>query len=71
MPADNGAKYHQVNLGADYFLSKRTDIYLIGAWQHASGYDSTNTRAVAAINNLPASSTQNLAVATAGIRRKF
>ncbi|KVN26284.1 porin [Burkholderia stagnalis] len=34
---DTDAKYHQVSLGADYSLSKRTDIYLLGAYQHASG----------------------------------
>ncbi|WJF91964.1 porin [Paraburkholderia bonniea] len=34
---DTSATYHQVSLGADYSLSKRTDIYLVGAWQHASG----------------------------------
>jgi predicted porin len=34
---DTSAKYHQVSLGADYSLSKRTDVYLIGAWQKALG----------------------------------
>ncbi|PCE33675.1 porin [Burkholderia ubonensis] len=34
---DTDAKYHQVSLGADYSLSKRTDLYLLGAYQHASG----------------------------------
>lgn len=34
---DTSAKYHQVSLGADYSLSKRTDIYLVGAWQKATG----------------------------------
>ncbi|AJY09299.1 porin [Burkholderia dolosa] len=34
---DTDAKYHQVSLGADYSLSKRTDVYLLGAYQHASG----------------------------------
>jgi predicted porin len=30
-------KYHQVQLIGDYFLSKRTDIYLLGAYQRAAG----------------------------------
>ena len=30
-------KYHQVQLIGDYFLSKRTDVYLLGAWQRAAG----------------------------------
>ncbi len=71
MPAGSGARCHQVNVGADYFLSKRTDVYLIGAWQHASGYDSTNTKAVAAINGVTPSNTQNQVVTTVGIRHKF
>lgn len=29
--------YHQISLGGDYNLSKRTDVYLVGAYQHASG----------------------------------
>jgi predicted porin len=34
---DTSAKYNQVSLGADYLLSKRTDIYLQTAFQRASG----------------------------------
>ncbi|SAK98458.1 outer membrane porin OpcP [Caballeronia calidae] len=30
-------KYHQLGLIADYFLSKRTDLYLLGVYQHAAG----------------------------------
>ena len=71
VPAGSHAKYHQVNLGADYALSKRTDIYAIGAWQHASGYDSTNNPAVAAINGVSPSSTANQIVAAMGIRHRF
>lgn len=67
-----GAKYHQFSLGTDYFLSKRTDVYLIGVYQHASGTDSTGKApAVAAINGLSASSTQNQFTARVGIRHKF
>ncbi|AOI72946.1 porin [Burkholderia ubonensis] len=40
---DTDAKYHQVSLGADYSLSKRTDVYLLGAYQHASGTQRTVT----------------------------
>jgi predicted porin len=67
----NGAKYHQAALGADYFLSKRTDVYITGIYQHASGTDSTNTPAVACITTLSPSSTSNQAVALVGIRHKF
>jgi len=67
----DAAQYHQVNLGLDYFLSKRTDIYAIGFYQHALGYDSTGERARAAIAGLTASSSQNQVAATVGIRHKF
>ena len=30
-------QYHQGSLGIDYFLSKRTDIYIVGVYQHALG----------------------------------
>jgi predicted porin len=67
----NDAKYHQVALGADYFLSKRTDLYLTGIYQHASGTDSTGTPAVANISLFSPSSTSNQVAATVGIRHKF
>ncbi|WP_323122912.1 porin [Burkholderia alba] len=38
---DTSASYHQVALGSDYFLSKRTDLYLVGAWQRANGTQRT------------------------------
>jgi predicted porin len=31
------AIYNQVSVGGDYFLSKRTDIYVLAGYQHASG----------------------------------
>jgi predicted porin len=68
---ESAAQYHQVNLGVDYFLSKRTDVYAVGIYQHALGYDSTGNRAVAAIANLTQSSSQNQIAATVGIRHKF
>jgi general bacterial porin, GBP family len=30
-------RYNQVNLGLDYFISKRTDVYLVGLFQRAGG----------------------------------
>ncbi|SAK90114.1 porin [Caballeronia glebae] len=65
------AKYHQGMLGVDYFLSKRTDVYIDGIYQHASGTDSTNQSAVANIANLSPSSTSNQVAAVVGIRHKF
>ena len=70
------AQYHQGSLGIDYFLSKRTDIYIVGVYQHALG-DTLSTSgtkivpAVASISNLTASANQNQLTARIGIRAKF
>ena len=65
-----GATYHQGSLGLDYFLSKRTDLYLIGVYQKASGTDSTGGAAHANIGLL-ASSNDHQAALRIGIRHKF
>ncbi|WP_345817819.1 porin (plasmid) [Paraburkholderia sp. PREW-6R] len=69
------AQYHQGALGADYFLSKRTDVYVVGVYQHASGetLDATGDMipATADINGLSAASGQNQFTARVGIRHKF
>ena len=69
--SQDGAKYYLYALGTDYFLSKRTDVYLIGAFQHASGTDSTGGPAVASMKGLTPSSTDNVFTARIGIRHKF
>nr|WP_322102263.1 porin [Paraburkholderia sp. J41] len=58
--------YNQVNLGIDYFLSKRTDLYLVGLIQRAGG-----SARYAQIVTTPASSTQSETQVIAGIRTKF
>jgi predicted porin len=68
---DPGAKYYQFALGADYFLSKRTDVYVIGVYQKASGTDSTGNSASASINSLSASSNDKQVTARIGVRHKF
>ncbi|SAK53868.1 outer membrane porin OpcP [Caballeronia calidae] len=70
------AKYQQGSGVIDYFLSKRTDVYLLAVFQHASGYTANSTGtgvvpAVAAINILTASSNSNQFAARIGIRHKF
>ncbi|MFM0501432.1 porin [Paraburkholderia caffeinilytica] len=65
------AKYNQFSAGVDYFLSKRTDIYVIGVYQAASGKDSTGHAAVAQINQLSASTSDRQGVVRLGIRHKF
>ncbi|MFC0402776.1 porin [Paraburkholderia rhizosphaerae] len=60
-------KWNQVNLQAVYSLSKRTDVYAEGMYQHVSGKNF-----VAFINNSGgASSTGNQVVATIGMRHRF
>ena len=63
--AEVSPKWHQVNLGVDYFLSKRTDTYLVGNWQHATN------GSWAQLNGQPASSSATQFAVTAGIRHKF
>ncbi|AKM31299.1 porin [Pandoraea faecigallinarum] len=63
---DGKVSYHQIALGANYWLSKRTDAYLVGLWQHVSG----DTFA-ASLNGQTPSLTGNQLAVTAGIRHKF
>ncbi|KWR81272.1 porin [Cupriavidus sp. IDO] len=65
-PGGSQPKWHQVNLGADYFLSKRTDLFLVGIYQRAAG-DAT----YAQIYTLSPSSTRSQVTAVTGIRHKF
>lgn len=66
-----GAKYEQVNLGAAYSLSKATEVFLTGAFQHASGTDSLGRPAVAAIGYLTPSATSKQVAVSAGITHLF
>jgi predicted porin len=74
---DASATYHQVSLGGDYSLSKRTDLYVVGAWQHASGEqrDPTTGELVSATASIGSygnqSSTDNQVMVSVGIRHKF
>jgi len=70
------AQYHQGSLGVDYFLSKRTDVYVIGVYQHALGevLNAAGNGVVAAtagINGLTGSTSANQFTARVGIRHKF
>ncbi|HTJ93598.1 MAG TPA: porin [Pararobbsia sp.] len=63
-------KWQQVSLETDYSLSKRTDVYVEGVYQHASGGGDTPF-ADASINTLSPSSTDNQVAATVGLRHRF
>jgi general bacterial porin, GBP family len=73
---DANPKYHQFQLIADYFLSKRTDVYLLGAWQRAAGDapvasiapDTFGTGGTAAPD---ASTTKNQVLVRIAMRHKF
>ncbi|MGF6916974.1 porin [Paraburkholderia sp. 40] len=75
---DASATYNQVSLGGDYSLSKRTDLYAVGAWQHASGEQRvpgaggglvSATASIGSYGNQ--SSTNNQVMVSLGIRHKF
>ncbi|OAJ54984.1 porin [Paraburkholderia ginsengiterrae] len=72
---NTNASYNQVSLGADYSLSKRTDVYLVGAWQHASGSqlnaDGTVSGAEASIGSYGVAGTSSQDIVSLGIRHKF
>jgi predicted porin len=74
---DTSASYNQISLGGDYNLSKRTDIYLVGAWQRASGHQrdaGTNgiVQAGASIGSYGnQAGSQNQEMVSLGIRHKF
>lgn len=67
----NDASYHLAEVGTDYALSKRTDLYLTGLYEHASGTDSTGSAAHAQLIFQAASSTANQLAVLAGIRHSF
>jgi general bacterial porin, GBP family len=67
---DTKPKYHQFSLLADYGLSKRTDVYVEGVYQHASGGDG-GLLGDAAINGVSPSTTDQQVVVTVGMRHRF
>jgi predicted porin len=70
---NTSATYHQASLGADYSLSKRTDVYLVGAYQHASGTvgDGSGTAAQASIGSYGYNGTSSQELVALGLRHKF
>jgi predicted porin len=69
--ASSGAHYQQLNLGADYNLSKTTDVYLLSAMQKASGTDSLGQTAVASIAGITPSATAYQMIVAIGMRHLF
>jgi predicted porin len=65
-PQDSSPKWHQVNAGADYFLSKSTDLFLVGIYQKAAG-----DAQYAQIYSLSPSTTKSQVSAVIGMRHKW
>ncbi|HKT95439.1 MAG TPA: porin, partial [Paraburkholderia sp.] len=71
------ASYSQFSLGGDYFLSKRTDIYVLAGYQKASGHTiDANTGALVDANASFSdfgndATTDKQAMAMIGIRHHF
>ena len=65
-PQDNSPKWHQVNAGVDYFVSKRTDLFLVGIYQKAAG-----DAQYAQIYTLSPSTTKTQVSAVIGLRHKW
>ncbi|WP_233866433.1 porin [Paraburkholderia adhaesiva] len=72
---DTSASYHQVSIGADYNLSKRTDIYMTAAWQHASGETGDGAGgaipAEASVGSYGYAGTNTQTIVNLGLRHKF
>ncbi|GJH10288.1 porin [Caballeronia novacaledonica] len=74
--SDLKPRYHQAELIADYFLSKRTDVYLLGAWQHAVGDApvasiAPDTYGTGGTSAPDASTTRNQVLVRLAMRHKF
>jgi predicted porin len=64
-------KWHTGMLQTDYSLSKRTDLYLEGVYQHAYGAPAGSVFASAMINTLSPSSSSSQVAVVAGLRHQF
>jgi predicted porin len=69
--SDGGAAYNQEAIGTNYRLSKRTTLYLIGAYQVASGTNSNGGPAVAALDLATPSSNNHQGAVRLGMRHTF
>jgi predicted porin len=72
---DSSATYHQVSIGADYSLSKRTDVYMTAAYQHASGETGDGNGGImpaqASIGSYGYAGTSTQTMVNLGLRHKF
>ncbi|KVG10015.1 porin [Burkholderia thailandensis] len=64
-------KWNQVMLQADYALSRRTDLYVEGVYQHVSGADGIAGLGNASIYSLAPSANDRQVIVAAGVRHRF
>ena len=68
---DSSAKYHMVSIGADYNLSKRTDVYVVAGYTHASGQNGAGpAQAVVGSYDIDAGRSSQI-ITVAGLRHAF
>ncbi|MXN76051.1 porin [Burkholderia sp. 4701] len=68
---DSSARQHQFSIGADYFVSKRTDFYAVAAYAHAMGSNGAGA-AQAVIGSVDVDAGSNKqALVVVGMRHKF
>jgi predicted porin len=64
-------EWNQFTLQTDYSLSKRTDVYLEGVYQHVHGAPAGSVLSDASINTLSPSSSGTQVAVTVGLRHQF
>ncbi|MFT4506314.1 porin [Caballeronia sp. 15711] len=62
-------KWHQVNLGVNYFFSKRTTLHLLGVYQKAAG--TANEASINATGYVAGTNTTNVKLVMLGLSHKF
>ncbi|MBE2966610.1 porin [Burkholderia cepacia] len=68
---DSSARQNQFSVGVDYLLSKRTDVYGVAAYAHASGQNGKGAaQAVIGSNNVDSGSSKQ-ALVVVGLRHRF
>ncbi|MPW20421.1 Porin Gram-negative type [Paraburkholderia piptadeniae] len=68
---DSSAKYHMFTVGADYNLSKRTDVYAVAGYTHASGQNGLGeAQAVVGSYDIDSGKTSQ-AITVVGLRHRF
>jgi predicted porin len=68
---DSSAKYHQFNIGTDYLLSKRTDLYAFAGYQHATGQNGLGPAEATLGSTGIASGKSTQEAVVVGVRHKF